>query len=107
MSAPTATANQSQIGSRAIRASFAYGKLDTIASASSASAPTATAPGRRRPMRVAVPSTAAAMVVGTPQKNRESHGDTLNLASRIAAHAATIAHAAATGTGGAAPRIEA
>src|ERR671931_2369209 len=107
MNAPTAAANQSQMGSRAIRASFAYGKLDTIASASSAIAATATVPGRRRPMSVARPSTAAIIVVGTPQKKRPSFGVTLNRASRIAAHAATRTQAAATAGVGAVEWIEA
>ena len=38
-------------------------------------------------------STVAAIVVGTPQKNRPSFGDTLKRANRIAAQAATMAQA--------------
>ena len=38
-------------------------------------------------------STAATIVVGTPQKNRPSFGETLNRASRIAAQTATRAQA--------------
>jgi hypothetical protein len=48
-------------------------------------------------------STAAHIVVGTPQKKRPSFGDTLNRASRIAAHTATSAHAGTMNSDGADP----
>src|SRR4051812_41998370 len=94
-SAPITGASQNHGGSFTSRASLAYGKLDTIAKASSATPATCTAPGTGRPIATVTASTAAAMVVGTPQKNRPSFGETLNRASRIAAQAATRAQATA------------
>lgn len=52
-------------------------------------------------------STAADMVVGTPQKNRPSFGETLNRANRMAAQEATSAQATAAAAGGAEPASEA
>src|SRR2546430_13248258 len=98
---PTIAGSHGHGGMVAIRTSFAYGKLDTIASASTAIATTETRPGSRSPMRIARLSTAAAIVVGTPQKNRPSLGETLNRASRIAAQVATSAQAPATRAPGA------
>src|SRR3954451_15680266 len=93
--APITGASQSHGGSFTRRASLAYGKLETIAKASSATPATSTAPGTGRPIATVRASTAAATVVGTPQKKRPSFGETLKRASRIAAQAATRAHATA------------
>src|SRR6266576_1545800 len=93
--APMMGASQTHGGSFTIRASFAYGKLDTIANASSATPPSTAMPGIGRSIRTVSASTAAAIVVGTPQKNLLSLGDTLNRASRIAAHPATSMQATA------------
>ena len=106
-SAPTTGASQSHGGSFSSRASFAYGKLDTMAKASSATPATMTRPGTGTPMATVRASTAAAMVVGTPQKKRPSFGETLNRASRTAAHAATSAQETAAAAGGAEPASEA
>src|SRR5678815_1467741 len=90
-------------GSFATRASFAYGKPDTMATASTATAATATQPGRRRPINTPAPRTAAVNVVGTPVKKRPSLGETLKRASRIIAPAATIAQARPINAVGALP----
>ena len=88
-STPTSGTSHSHGGSLTSRASFTYGKLETIANASSATPASCTRPETGRSTRTARASTAAAIVVGTPQKNRPSFGETLNRASRIAEQAAT------------------
>src|SRR5688572_17757610 len=103
MKAANTGSASSQGGSRSTRASFTYGKLDTIATASSTTEPICNATGASGTSSVPSARTAAARVVGTPQKNRPSLGETLNRASRIAAHTATSAHAGTITAAGAEP----
>src|SRR3954454_10426995 len=93
--APTTGRSQSHGGNLSSRASFAYGKLDTIAKASSATPPSTANPGIGRSISTVTASTAAAIVVGTPEKNLPSFGETLKRANRIAAQAATSMQATA------------
>src|SRR5258705_4841651 len=90
-------------GSFTRRLSFAYGKLDTIARPSSATPAIRSTGGISGAISVPRASTAAHMVVGTPQKKRPSFGETLNRASRIAAPAGTRAQAGTGTTPGAQP----
>src|SRR5689334_17007859 len=96
-----------QGGRRSSRASFAYGKLVTIARPSTATPATCSIGGRDGSISVAAASTAATIVVGTPQKNRPSLGETLNRASRIAAHTATSAQVGTISSVGAEPDSQA
>src|SRR5919107_1147850 len=94
-SAPTPGISHIHGGSFTTRASFAYGKLDTIANASTATPPSSARPGTGRSISTLRASTAAAIVVGTPEKNLPLAGETLNRASRIAAQPATMIQATA------------
>src|SRR5262245_22512237 len=93
--APTAGSSQIQGGSFSRRASLAYGKLETMAKARTATPPSRTVPGRGRSISTVTARTAAAIVVGTPQKNLPSLGETLKRARRIAAQPATRTQATA------------
>src|SRR5690606_24270198 len=106
-SAPASGASHSHGGNRSRRARVAYGKLETIANASAATPSSSTVGGIGRSISTATASTPAAMVVGTPVKNRPSLGETLNRANRIAAHAAASAQAMVAPTAGTAPATEA
>src|SRR5688500_14338772 len=103
MNAPTTGSASTQGGSRSNRASLTYGKLDTIASASSTTATTCSITGADGAISTPSASTAATIVVGTPQKNRPSLGETLNRASRIAAQIATRAQAGTVTAAAASP----
>src|SRR5437870_579858 len=103
MRAPTTGNASSQGGNRSSRANFTYGKLETIASASSTTPATFTPPDAVGAAIVANARTAAAAVVGTPLKNRPFLGETLNRARRIAAHTATNAQAGISSALGAVP----
>src|SRR5919197_501188 len=91
---PSTGRTSSQRGSLITLASLAYGKLETIAMASSTTPATTKTGGSDSPSSTLIASTVAAIVVGTPQKKRPSFGETLNRARRMAAHAATMAQAA-------------
>src|SRR3954470_3719392 len=105
--AQIAGSTHSHSGSRSTRTSFAYGKEETMASAYTVTRASCAPAPNRGPTRMSRASTAAAIVVGTPQKKRPSLGETLNRASRIAAQAATRAQAAAAAPAGTEPASEA
>src|SRR5438093_5407239 len=93
MSAPTAGGTSSHGGIRKSRPILMYGKLETIASARTTTPANLAPAGAAGATSGANASAPAAIVVGTPQKNRPFFGETLNRANRIAAQTATRAHA--------------
>src|SRR5436305_722356 len=93
MRAPRTGRTNNHGGRRSRRPTFTYGKLETIASARTTTPVTVTHAFRTGATSGASASTAAAIVVGTPQKNWPFFGETLNRASRIAAQTATSAQA--------------